>query len=198
MGPLTVNAYYSAADNKFVMPIGILQPPFFDPDKPTEINLGAVGSVIGHELGHGIDDKGAKYDFSGRLNQWMPNKDLKEFKLRGKKMISQFDKIGHNGELTLGENIGDLTGLSFAYDAAFPKGKGDKKVKQDFFLQYARVWCSVTRPKYDERMLKVDSHSRGWARVNEQVKHQKGFQEAYTCKKGDAMFLSPSQQIRIW
>ena len=198
MGPLTINAYYSPSDNKFVMPIGILQPPFYDPKQPKEINLGAVGAVIGHELGHGIDDNGAKYDFSGRLKQWMPEKDVKEFKKLGGKMISQFDDAGHNGKLTLGENIGDLVGLSFAYDGAFPDGKGTVETKKKFFLQYARVWCSVVRPKYAERLLKTDSHSLGWARVNEQVKHQTGFQEAYQCKKGQAMYLSPEDRIKIW
>ncbi|SMF81808.1 M13 family metallopeptidase [Pseudobacteriovorax antillogorgiicola] len=198
MGPLTINAYYSPSDNKFVMPIGILQPPFYDPSQPQEVNLGAVGAVIGHELGHGIDDNGAKYDFSGRLTQWMPNKDIKEFKKRGEKMVSQFDGAGHNGKLTLGENIGDLVGLSFAYDGAFPNGKGSIENKQKFFLQYARVWCSVIRPKFAERLLKTDSHSLGWARVNEQVKHQPGFHEAYSCKKGHAMYLEPEDRIRIW
>ena len=198
MGPLTVNAYYSPSDNKFVMPIGILQPPFYDPSKPDYVNFGAVGAVIGHELGHGIDDNGAKYDEKGRLVQWMPDKDISEFQKRGAAMVSQFDSAGHNGKLTLGENIGDLTGISFAYDAAFPSGKGEKAEKQKFFLQYARVWCAVARPKAVERMLKTDPHSLPQARVNEQMKHQVGFKEAYSCNVDDAMVLPESERIRIW
>lgn len=198
MGPLTINAYYSASDNKFVMPIGILQHPFYDPAQPFEANMGAVGSVIGHELGHGIDDNGAKYDYTGRLTQWMPDQDVESFKNKGELLIAQFDKAGHNGKLTLGENIGDLVGLSFAYKGAFPGGAGSLESKRRFFLQYARVWCSVQRPQYTARLLKTDSHSLGWARVNEQVKHQSGFQEAYSCKQGQAMYLSPEDRIRIW
>ncbi|NRA66703.1 MAG: M13 family metallopeptidase [Pseudobacteriovorax sp.] len=198
MGPLTVNAYYAPSDNLFVMPLGILQPPFYDPKEPDVVNFGAVGAVIGHELGHGIDDNGAKYDHKGRLNQWMPDEDIAEFTRRGQALIAQWDKAGHNGKLTLGENIGDLTGVSFAYSAAFPDGKGSIEDKQRFFLQYARVWCYVARPKDDERRLKTGPHSLPWARVNEQVKHQTGFQEAFSCKQGDAMFLPEKDRIRIW
>ncbi len=198
LGPLTINAYYSPSDNKFVMPIGILQPPFYDPKQPEFVNMGAVGTVIGHELGHGIDDNGSKYDFQGRLIQWMSDKDLAEFKKRGEALISQFDKTGHNGKLTLGENIGDLTGLSFAYNGAFPENNGTIEQKQKFFLQYARLWCSVIRPKTVEKQLKVDPHAIAWARVNEQVKHQPGFHEAYSCKKGDAMYLEPQDRVKIW
>ncbi len=198
MGPLTVNAYYSPADNKFVMPIGILQYPFYDPSLPVEVNLGAVGAVIGHELGHGIDDQGAKYDDTGKLRQWMSNQDVDNFKKRGRAFIEQFNAIGHNGELTLGENIGDLTGVTFAYRAAFPDGKGDKDKKKDFFLQYARVWCGVELPKMAEAMLKTDPHSRGWARVNQQMKNQPAFAEVFSCKKTDAMVLPEDQQVKIW
>jgi putative endopeptidase len=198
MGPLTVNAYYSPADNKFVMPIGILQYPFYDPNLPVEVNLGAVGAVIGHELGHGIDDQGAKYDDTGKLRQWMSDQDVENFKKRGRAFVEQFNAIGHNGELTLGENIGDLTGVTFAYRAAFPNGKGDKEKKQAFFLQYARVWCGVELPKMAEAMLKTDPHSRGWARVNQQVKNQPAFAEVFSCKKTDAMVLPEDQQVRIW
>lgn len=198
MGPLTVNAYYSPSDNKFVMPIGILQYPFYDPKLPVHANLGAVGVVIGHELGHGIDDKGAMYDANGALRQWMSDKDLSAFKHSGEKFIAQFDKIGHDGKLTLGENIGDWTGLTFAYHAAFPNDKGSVKDKKEFFLQYARLWCSVVRPKLAERLLKTDPHAAGYARVNEQVKHQRGFTEAFDCKKGDKLFLSDSELIKVW
>jgi len=201
MGPLTVNAYYSPPDNKFVMPIGILQYPFYDPALPDETNLGAVGAVMGHELGHGIDDKGSLYDYKGRLIQWLTNKDLKEFHRRGGKLVDQFNAAGFNGELTLGENIGDLTGVTFAYHAAFPKtadASQNLEGKRNFFLEYGRLWCTVMRPKFKELLLKVDSHSAGPARVNEQVKHQDGFAEAYSCKPGDKLYLPPGERVRIW
>ncbi|RZA12518.1 MAG: M13 family peptidase, partial [Proteobacteria bacterium] len=198
MGPLTINAYYSAEDNQFVMPVGILQYPFYDPNLSEITNLGAVGAVIGHELGHGIDDQGAQMDADGKLRQWMSDKDVKNFQSRGKKFISQFDKAGHNGKLTLGENIGDLTGVTFAYRAAFPEGKGTVQQKKDFFTQYARVWCGVQRPKFTEQRLKTDPHSLGWARVNEQVKNQPAFAEAFSCKKGDKMVLDPKDIVKIW
>lgn len=198
MGPLTVNAYYSSTDNKFVMPIGILQYPFYDPSLPVEVNLGAVGAVIGHELGHGIDDQGSKYDSEGKLRQWMTEKDVESFRGLGKKFVEQFNKIGHNGELTLGENIGDLTGVTFAYRAAFPDGKGTVDQKKAFFLQYARLWCGVELPKYSEQMLKTDPHSRGYARVNAQVKNQPAFAEVFGCKEGDAMVLKNEDRVTIW
>lgn len=198
MGPLEINAYYSPDDNKFVMPIGILQYPFYDPNLSEEANLGAVGTVIGHELGHAIDDQGARMDADGKLRQWMSDKDVKTFQGRGKKLVAQFNKAGHDGQLTLGENIGDLTGLTFAYRAAFPKGEGSVDKKRDFFLQYARVWCGVERPKFAEQMLKIDPHARGWARVNEQLKHQADFAKVYSCKKGDRMVLDPKDILRIW
>lgn len=198
MGPLTVNAYYSPTENKFVMPLGILQFPFFDEKGNVTENLGAVGAVMGHELGHGIDDQGSKFDEKGRLKQWMTMKDLSEFSKRGERMVEQFNKIGHNGKLTLGENVADLVGLSFAYNAAFPESKGSKEDKQKFFVAYARTWCEVIRPGTAERQIKTDPHSLGWARINEQVKHQPGFQEAFSCKPGQAMTLSDTDRISIW
>jgi putative endopeptidase len=198
MGPLTVNAYYSPSDNKFVMPIGILQYPFYDPQLPLEVNLGAVGAVIGHELGHGIDDKGAQYDASGRQVNWMTDKDRETFKARGKGLIQQFDEIGHNGTLTLGENIGDLTGVTFAYRAAFPGGAGTPEMKRAFFLQYARLWCQVMLPAKRAMLLKVDSHALGPARVNQPLKNLAEFAAAYQCTATDKMSLPSDQRINIW
>ncbi len=198
MGPLTVNAYYSPDKNKFVMPIGILQFPFFVAEGDLIENLGAVGTVIGHELGHGIDDEGSKFDAQGKLRQWMTDQDIKKFQERGKKMLDQFTKIGHNGALTQGENVADLVGLTFSYNAAFPEGKGSLGDKQKFFVSYARLWCNVAREKAREMQLKTDPHSLGYARINEQVKHQPGFHEAFSCKKADALYLSESDRITIW
>jgi putative endopeptidase len=198
MAPLTVNAYYSGEENKFVLPIGILQYPFFDPKLSNEENLGAGGAVIGHEIGHGIDDQGSKFDGDGKLHQWMSLNDLGEFSKRGAQLVEQFNKIGHNGRLTLGENVADLVGLTFAYNAAFPNGTGTEEQKQKFFIAYARVWCGVTRPTFDELLRKTNPHSAGWARINEQVKHQIGFQEAFKCKSTDKLFLPTSSQVKIW
>lgn len=198
MGPLTVNAYYSRSDNKFVLPIGILQFPFFDKDGPIIENLGAVGAVIGHELGHGIDDSGAKFDSSGSLRQWMSEKDIKEFDQRGQKMIDQFNDAEHDGKLTLGENVADLVGVTFAYNAAFPNGQGALDDKKKFFEAYGRVWCTVIRPDFDKMRRRTDPHASGKARINEQVKHQPGFAQAYQCKPEDKMTLPEKERIQIW
>ncbi|MGZ3709830.1 MAG: M13 family metallopeptidase, partial [Bdellovibrionota bacterium] len=199
MGPLTINAYYMPTDNIFVLPIGILQYPFYDPKLPEKTNLAAIGSVIGHELGHGIDDQGAKFDEEGRLKAWMTEKDVGEFRARGGRFVERFEKIGHNGKLTLGENIGDHVGLTFAHQAAFGGAKKpDRDSERAFFTQYARSWCQVMRPKYREMLLKTDPHAAGEARVNEQVRHQAGFQDAFSCKKGDPMFLPEAERIRVW
>ncbi|MBO9668744.1 MAG: M13 family metallopeptidase, partial [Bdellovibrio sp.] len=187
MGPLTVNAYYSPMENKFVLPIGILQFPFYNKDGSLIENLGAVGAVMGHELGHGVDDNGSKFDAEGRLKQWMSTKDIVEFEKRGQMMVDQFNKIGHDGKLTLGENVADLVGLTFAYNAAFPGNKGSIEDKKTFFVAYGRLWCNVIRPDFEKLMRKTDPHSSGEARINEQVKHQPGFAEAFQCKPGDKM-----------
>lgn len=198
MGPLTVNAYYSADKNKFVMPIGILQFPFFVPEGDVIENLGAVGAVVAHELGHAIDDEGSKFDDKGRLKQWMSDADVSTFKDRGQRMVDQFNKIGHNGELTLGENTADLVGLTFAYKAAFPKGEGSIEDKKKFFVAYGRLWCGVARDKMKEMLLKTDPHSLGYARINEQVKHQPGFSEAFSCTSKNKLFLNEKDRIQIW
>lgn len=198
MGPLTVNAYYSPSDNKFVLPIGILQYPFYDKDGSIIENLGAVGAVMGHELGHGIDDQGSKFDSQGRLRTWMSDKDLKEFSSRGEKMIAQFNHIGHDGKLTQGENVADLVGLTFAYHAAFPKNEGAVEDKKKFFIAYARTWCAVVRPDFAQRLLKTDPHALGVARINEQVKQQPAFAEAFQCKPGDKMTLPDQERVQIW
>lgn len=198
MGPLTVNAYYSQSENKFVMPIGILQYPFYD-QKSLEIeNLGSVGAVIAHELGHSIDDNGSKYDHEGKLKNWMPAADLAEFNKRSQSLVDQFNKAGFDGKLTLGENVADLVGVTFAYQAAFPKAPPDKEAQQKFFVAYARTWCSVTRPDFAKLLLKTDSHAAGKARINEQVKQQPAFAEAFSCKPGDKMTLPEKDRIQIW
>jgi putative endopeptidase len=199
MSPLTVNAYYSGIDNKFVLPMGILQYPFFDGNSSDIENLAAMGAVVGHELGHGIDDKGSKYDFSGKVRQWFAEKDLKEFEKRGSQFVEQFDKIGHDGKLTLGENIGDHVGISFSFNAAFPDpAKASVEDKQKFFAAYARNWCLVQSKETAQRLLKTDPHANGAERINQQVVHIPAFYEAYNCKKGDKMYRAEGERIRVW
>jgi putative endopeptidase len=198
-GPLELNAYYSPPDNQFVLLQGILQYPFFDPLQSEIENLGAIGSVIGHELGHGIDDNGSKFDSLGQLRQWMTEGDLNEFKKRGEKFVNQFEGVGHNGKLTLGENIGDHVGINSSYSAVlnhFPNLTTEDK--QKFFKSYARIWCNVSRPEYEKTLLKMDVHSLGRERINQQVVHVNGFYEAFSCKKGDKMYLPPEGRASIW
>ena len=149
-----------------------------------------------------MDDQGSKYDEKGKVNQWMTKSDLIAFKKRGERLIKQFEQAGHNGQLTLGENIGDLVGVTFALDAAnrvFPEEpKKRTEATKDFFLQYARAWCGVMRPKMKERLLKTDPHSLVWARVNEQMKHQPEFAKVYQCKAGDKLVLPKEDVVRIW
>lgn len=199
MSPLTVNAYYSADDNQFVLPQGILQYPFFDAQISRVQNLGAMGMVVGHELGHGIDDEGAKFDSQGRLRTWMSKSDLKEFAHRGEKLVAQFDKVGHNGKLTLGENIGDNVGLRFALETAFSNGKTDDMAKaREFFEAYGRVWCTVQRPEAVKAQLKTNPHALPRERINQQVIHQDLFYQAFQCKAGDKMFLEPKGRVQVW
>lgn len=200
-GPLDVNAYYEPTFNQFVLLVGILQAPFFDDSQTREQNLAAIGTVIGHELGHGIDDKGRLYDAAGHFRNWMSTQDSKGLEARSLPLIQQFDAVGHNGKLTLGENTGDNVGLTASFRAAFPDyapGKYSKEKLQEFFLQYARLWCEVQTESLKEMRLKVDPHSLGKERINRQVRHQSGFAEAYSCQEGDPMYLSEKDRVRIW
>ncbi len=200
-GPLDVNAYYDATFNQFVLLVGILQAPFFDDSQTREQNLAAIGTVIGHELGHGIDDKGRLYDAAGHFRNWMSTKDRHGLEARSLPLIKQFDAVGHNGTLTLGENTGDNVGLTTSFRAAFPDyapGKYPKEKLQEFFLQYGRLWCEVQTESVKEMRLKVDPHSLGKERINRQVRHQPGFAEAYSCQEGDPMYLGEKDRVRIW
>ena len=199
MGPLTINAYYDPAYNKIVFPMGILQYPFYDANEPEEVNIAAIGAVIAHELGHALDNNGNTFNADGILKSWMSEEDKKIFDQRSAYLITQFDKIGHNGKFTLGENIGDLVGLSIAHRAAFGEDRSkSRELKQKFFLQYARLWCEVQKPDFAELRIKTDPHSLGYARTNEQMKHQAGFKEAYGCKDTDPMVIQEAEIVKIW
>jgi putative endopeptidase len=204
MGPLTVNAYYEPSDNKFVMLQGILQYPFFDPGASDAVNLGAVGVVIGHELGHGFDNNGSRYNEDGVLEAWLPEADATEFASRTSLLVEQFNGYvpasinDQYGKLTLGENIADTSGLQFGYEAAFPGNKGSVDDKKSFYLQYARAWCGTMRPKELERRWRSDFHAQTEKRVNGPLMHQAGFYEAYSCSAKDKMYLPSDRRMDLW
>ncbi len=217
MSPLTVNAYYDPSKNIIVIPLGILQPPFYDQSLSDVINLGGIGVVIGHEMGHAIDDIGNHYDANGKYNAWMSDADKHCFKTRSAKLVTQFDQIGHSGKFTLGENIGDLVGLTTAYRAAdwhnikticdkpASVGKVNCKskasvddLKRQFFIQFAKLWCACERPGLTQRRLRTDPHALEWARVNQGVKQQPGFAQAFGCQDNDAMVLPETELVKIW
>lgn len=198
-GPLEMNAALFPAYNAIIFPVAFLQPPFFDAEAPEEVNMAAIGTVIGHELGHTIDDKGYTFDYKGRVNPWLRKADEKKFFALSKPLIDQFNRAGMDGKFTLGENIGDLVGLTNAYNSAFPSGSNKPlTLKKEFFTQYARMWCEVQKPEFAELRRKVDPHAFGVARTNEQVKQQPGFAEAFGCKSTDPMVLPKEKLIRIW
>ncbi len=211
MTPPTINAYYNPNINEIVFPAGILQFPFFDAKADDAINYGAIGMVIGHELTHGFDDQGRLYDGAGNLNNWWTDEDGKKFEKASSKLVAQYnaytvlDSLHLNGSLTLGENIADLGGLSIAYDAfkLTEQGRGNTLIDgftpdQRFFLGFAQVWREVNKPELAQTRVRVDPHSPPNYRVNGTLSHFDPFYKAFNIKPGDAMHLSPEQQVRIW
>jgi putative endopeptidase len=199
MSPLSANAYYEFAYNHFVLPIGILQPPFYDDSKSDIINLGSLGMIVSHEIGHAIDEVGSRYNEYGQMSQWMSEVDLKKFKRKTKKMVALFNNNGVNGKLTLGENIADYFGLSNAFQAAFPKNKVfDNQIKRDFFIQFGRLFCGVIHQNYRMHLLKTDDHPPMDQRINNQVRLSKNFEETFFCKKEDPMTLDDHERISLW
>jgi len=211
MTPQTINAYYSPVRNEIVFPAGILQAPFFDMNADDAVNYGAIGAVIGHEIGHGFDDQGSKYDGKGNLRSWWTDKDRAAFDILGKKLVAQFDKFepiegqNVNGELTLGENIGDLAGVTIGYKAYQMSLDGEAAPvidgltgNQRFFMGYAQVWRSKSREDALRAQLLSDPHSPGEFRVNGIVGNVDVFYEAFDVKEGDAMYLKPEDRVKIW
>lgn len=211
MTPQTVNAYYSPVRNEIVFPAGILQPPFFDMDAEMAVNYGGIGAVIGHEMGHGFDDQGSKYDGDGNLQSWWTEADRKAFDERGQKLSEQFSQyepiegLNVNGDLTLGENIGDLAGLTIAYEAYKMSLDGEKAPVLDGFTGAQRVfigWAQVWRGKYREDAIRQqvmsDPHSPAEYRVNGTVVNVPAFYEAFDVKEGDELYVAPENRVTIW
>ncbi|MEU8227788.1 M13-type metalloendopeptidase [Kribbella sp. NPDC048915] len=212
MTPQTVNAYYNPRMNEIVFPAGILQPPFFDLTADDATNYGAIGAVIGHEIGHGFDDQGSRYDGAGNLNDWWTDEDRAAFEQRTDKLVAQYDALEPaetpgqkvNGKLTLGENIGDLGGLSIAYVAYQLSLKGtetDQELQagaERFFAAWAHAWATKTRPEEAARRLAIDPHSPPEFRCNAVVKNIDAFHDTFKTTDSDAMWLPPESRVRIW
>ena len=213
MYPQTVNAYYHPLRNEIVFPAAILQPPFFDPEADDAVNYGAIGAVIGHEIGHGFDDQGSTCDGDGRLRNWWTDADREAFEDRTKALVAQYSALSPaaapdvriNGELTLGENIGDLGGLAIAYEAwrlatggVDPEPVNGMTGAQRFFYGWAQTWRSLTRPEAAKERAATDPHSPDEVRCNQTARNLDVFHEAFGVTPDDAMWLDPAERVRIW
>ncbi|MEJ5368183.1 MAG: M13 family metallopeptidase [Bryobacteraceae bacterium] len=211
MTPPTVNAYYNPTMNEIAFPAGILQPPMFDMEADDAVNYGAIGAVIGHEMGHGFDDQGSKYDAEGNLRNWWTPEDRKKFEERTACVIEQFDtmEVGdglrHNGKLVVGEALGDLGGLTLAYRAYKRSLKGKEgpvldgfTADQRFFLAFARVWATIDRPEAMRLRLNTDPHPLPRFRAIGTLQNMPEFHKAFGCKPGDPMVRPPEKQCKLW
>jgi putative endopeptidase len=211
MTPQTINAYYNPTFNEIVFPAAILQPPFFDPNADPAVNYGAIGGVIGHEMGHGFDDQGAKSDAKGILRTWWLPDDTAAFKKLGDKLAAQFDTyealpgLHVNGRLTLGENIGDLSGVTIAYDAYHRSLHGKEPPVLDgltgdqrFFLAWAQAWRTLIRDEALRNQVTSDPHSPAQFRVSGVVRNVDAWYAAFQVKPGDKLYLKPEERVRIW
>jgi putative endopeptidase len=211
MTPQTVNAYYNPELNEIVFPAAILQPPFFDANADDAVNYGAIGAVIGHEISHGFDDQGAQYDGDGNLRDWWLATDHKNFKAKTAMLVKQYNAFeplkGYhvNGELTLGENIADNSGLAIAYKAYKISLKGKKAPvidglsgEQRLYMGFGQVWRSKMREPQQIVQVKTDPHSPDQFRANGTLRNQPGFYDAFGVKPGDRMYLAPKERVIIW
>jgi putative endopeptidase len=213
MTPQTVDAYNSPGLNEIVFPAGILQDPFFDPGRDDAENYGAIGAVIGHEIGHGFDDQGSKYDGNGRLTDWWSAADREAFEARTRSLIEQYNALvpkqtpgQHvNGPLTIGENIGDLGGLGIAWKAYLVSLQGEESPlidgltgAQRFFISWARAWLQKIRDEELIRKLATDEHSPNEFRCNQIVRNLDEFHDAFDVAAGDELWLEPAARVRIW
>ena len=211
MTPQTVNAYYNPVNNEIVFPAAILQPPFFNMDADDAVNYGGIGGVIGHEIGHGFDDQGAKYDGDGNLRNWWTEQDKGQFQARGAKLIGQYNKfeplpgVNVNGAVALGENIGDLGGMTVALKAYKLSLEGKEAPVMDgfsgeqrFFISWAQVWRTKFREEALRRQLSTGPHSPAHYRVIGVLPNIPEFYTAFDIKEGDAMYIAPEQRVKIW
>lgn len=212
MSPQTVNAYYSPLNNEIVFPAAILQAPFFDFKADPAVNFGGIGAVIGHEIAHGFDDGGARFDGDGNLNNWWTEEDKKNFEVKVKQLADQFSKYepvkGNfvNGVFTSGENIADLAGVAIAYDALqmYLKDKGNQELisgysqNQRFFLSWATIWRTKSTEKYMINQVKTDPHTPGYFRAFAPLTNVDAFYEAFDVKEGDKHYKKPEDRIKIW
>lgn len=214
MSPQTVNAYFNPGFNEIVFPAAILQPPFFSADVDAAINFGGIGAVIGHEIGHGFDDQGSKYDGDGRLVSWWTEDDRKAFEERTGKLIDQYNELSPrqleddykvNGEFTIGENIGDLGGLGIAWKAyllslegAEPPVIDGQSAAERFFYSWAQCWQSKARDEIAKQLLSIDPHSPAEFRCNQVVRNLDLFHETFNTSVGDELYLEPDQRVSIW
>jgi putative endopeptidase len=212
MTPPTVNAYYNSSMNEIVFPAGILQPPFYDPKADDAFNYGGIGAVIGHEMTHGFDDSGAKFDADGNLVMWWTPDDFKKFNARTDCVVQQFDAfevepgLNQKGQLVVGESVADLGGLTVAYAAYRKSLEGRPRPKtiagftpeQRFFLGWAQVWAQNIRPEAARLRVATDPHPLGRFRVNGPLSNMPAFAEAFQCKVGDAMVRPPDKRCQIW
>jgi putative endopeptidase len=213
MTPQTVNAYYNAGMNEIVFPAAILQPPFFDPKADDAVNYGGIGAVIGHEIGHGFDDQGSKYDGDGNLKSWWTKEDRTKFEKRTKALIEQYNAFEPqqlpgqhvNGALTIGENIGDLGGLTIAHKAYMISLNGKEAPiidgltgPQRLFIGWGQVWRAKFRDQALSRRLATDPHSPAEFRCNGVVRNLTEFYDAFGVKEGDKLWLPAKDRVRIW
>lgn len=212
MTPQTVNAYYNPGTNEICFPAGILQKPFFSPDADPAENYGGIGSVIGHEIGHGFDDQGAQYDGAGNLNDWWTAADKTAFEAKSKALVKQYDGFSPrnlpdesvNGSLTVGENIGDLGGLTIGHTAyrialaGAPMPASDGATgSQRLFMNWAYCWRTKRRKEQEQQYLTIDPHSPPEFRANI-VRNLDEFHEAFATADGDGLWLAPAERVRIW
>ena len=211
MAPQQINAYYNPELNEIVFPAAILQPPFFDPQADDAVNYGAIGAIIGHEISHGFDDQGSQYDEKGNLRNWWTAQDHKRFHQRTAMLVRQYNAFSPvpgysiNGELTLGENIADNSGLAVAYKAyklslqAKPAPVIDGlSGDQRFYMGFAQVWRAKTRDEAMVVQIKTDPHSPPEFRANGSVRNHDEFYRVFNVRKGDKLYLPPNQRVRIW
>lgn len=211
MSPQTVNAYYNPAGNEIVFPAAILQPPFFDLTADDAVNYGAIGAVIGHEIGHGFDDQGSTFDGDGALRNWWTEEDRARFESRTGKLVAQYDEfapfedLAVNGEFTLGENIGDLGGISIGLLAYKMSLHGEEAPvidgltgEQRVFLGYGQVWRRKYRDEELRKRIATDPHSPARYRANGPVRNVPEFYEAFNVAEDDALYLPPEERVKIW